>query len=500
MAGRRGSAWRLAFLAAVCAIGAPAGIGATPGGPVRPDGAFSPLPAAWEAHRGLPSVPVGVPRFVATPGPEAGPALVLGWLPYWTASSATLHLDRLTHLAYFGVQVAADGGLGDARHWATGELAPLVASARQAGVRVVLTLIGFEADVLDAVLADPGRRALLVAHVTDLVVAGNGDGVNVDFEGVPLARKADFVAFVAGLKASRDEALGVSHVSVATPAVDWKGAYDYDELARAADALVIMGYEYHWSGGSPGPVSPRTPSACWGPYALSWTLDDYDRWAGVDQRSRIALALPLYGHDWPVVDDAVPGVATGRAASPSFAACAEEGGRRGWRFDVDSTTPWYFIPESSRQVWCEDRGSLAAKIALAADRGLGGVAFWALGYEEALEDPWLALADGWPAPAFLPGADAGEAPDVAEPRDEPDAAAGEATAPDGLGDPGEGGDADVPAPDVVEAGLDSAGCVAGFHGGRGGLGVPAVALIAFAGLLALRRTGSRRGDAGRTAG
>lgn len=368
-----------------------------PGLPPGPPGVFSPLPAAWEAHRADPIPRAGPPRLAPPTRRAAGPSLVLGWLPYWMVPSTTLHLDLLTHVAYFGVQVVEGGELANPRHWTTGELAPLIQVAHDAGVDFVLTLICFDGSTIDAVLADPEVRAALVTRVTGMVAEGNGDGVNVDFEGLPLARKQDFVAFVGELKAALDTALGRSHVSVATPAVDWKGAYDYDELARVADALVIMGYEYHYSGGSPGPVSPLAPSERWGRYSLAWTLDDYDRHAGVENRDRIALALPLYGHDWPTVDDAVPGVALAKAASPSLAQCAAEGVRWGWRFDTPSTTPWYFISDESRQVWCEDRVSLGAKIALAADRKIAGVGFWALGYEAELDTPWDALVEAWPA-------------------------------------------------------------------------------------------------------
>ncbi|HOI11931.1 MAG TPA: glycosyl hydrolase family 18 protein, partial [Myxococcota bacterium] len=248
-----------------------ASVAETAGRPPGP-GAFSPLPAAWEAHRREPAAPAPNLR-IARDGPAAaGPGVVLGWLPHWTLDDATVRLDRLTHVAYFGVQVVADGRLGEARHWGTAALEPLLRTARDAGVRVVLTLICFDAAVMDAVLADADARAGLVRRVVDRVVAGGGDGVNVDFEGLRPARKADFVAFVGALKTSLDAALGGgSHVSVATPAVDWRGAYDYDELALAADALVIMGYEYHYPGGPPGPVAPLAPSERWGRHSLAWT-------------------------------------------------------------------------------------------------------------------------------------------------------------------------------------------------------------------------------------
>lgn len=434
--GHRGFGMWLVMAAWVACLTVPGGGRASPpwdpgiglGPPVEAE-VFSPLPAGWWAHRNDPIPQVGplrVASLAAAPDIRARPSLVLGWLPYWTVSGVTLHLGQLTHLAYMGVQVASGGQLVNPRHWTSGALVPLIEAANGVGVQVVLTLICFDAQVMDQVLGNPAMRSDLVRRVTSMVADGGGAGVNVDFEGLRLSRKADFVAFVRELKQALDAALGVSHVSVATPAVDWRGAYDYDELAQAADALVIMGYGYHYSGGSPGPISPLRPSARWGKYSLEWTLDDYDRYAGVRNRDRIALGLPLYGHAWPVEDDRVPGVATGKATSPSFATCRRSGSRWGWRTDVPSTTPWYYIPGGPTQVWCEDRASLTAKIALAARRGIAGVGFWALGYEEDLDDPWLALADGWQA-AELP-----EEPDPGPGRD---ASLGDAST-DAAPDPG----------------------------------------------------------------
>ena len=74
----------------------------------------------------------------------------------------------------------------------------------------------------------------------------------VDIEGLNRDLKDDFVRFVEECSEVFDE------VVLAMPAVDWSGAYDYDALANASDGLFIMGYGYHWSGGSPGPALAGT--------------------------------------------------------------------------------------------------------------------------------------------------------------------------------------------------------------------------------------------------
>lgn len=59
------------------------------------------------------------------------------------------------------------------------------------------------------------------------------------------------------------------------------------DLTRAADRLILMGYDEHWQGGVPGPIASKT----WFIRQLDLTL------AGVD-RSRIIVALGNYAYDW----------------------------------------------------------------------------------------------------------------------------------------------------------------------------------------------------------
>ncbi len=361
----------------------------------------SPMQREWFEHRDLPWDPAPPVPFRVAPRSLAArpPVTVFGYLPYWNVGKPTLvlHLDRLHVLAYFGASLGSDGALGDLHHWGTPTLAALIEQAHGSGVQVVLCVTNFDTASISAFLSSPSARAAAVSNLVTAVSAAGGDGVNVDFEGLPKANKADLVAFIADLKQALDAALGQAHVSLATPAVDWSGAFDYDRLAEASDGLFIMGYDYHWRGGPPGPVSPLAPSATWGKYSLSWTIDDYIEWGGDHNRPRFILGLPLYGFDWPTTGPDIPGTATAKAEARFYARCQTEAALYGPHWDADSSTPYYLYQDNSwHQVWCEDRQSLALKYALIAARGLGGVGFWALGYEEDLDEVWDELDAAFP--------------------------------------------------------------------------------------------------------
>lgn len=65
---------------------------------------------------------------------------------------------------------------------------------------------------------------------------------------------------------------------------------DYGSIARNADQLVLMAYDYHWSSGDPGPIAP-----------LDWVrkIWDYARTYNIPPE-RLSIALPAYAYNWPV--------------------------------------------------------------------------------------------------------------------------------------------------------------------------------------------------------
>ncbi|HWB80857.1 MAG TPA: glycosyl hydrolase family 18 protein [Nannocystaceae bacterium] len=299
-------------------------------------------------------------------------ASVYGYYAYWLGSVADLPWDRLTHVAIFSVDVDGNGNLSGTEHW-TDVAEQALALAEPYGVHLHLAVTSFDAGVLDTMLSNPSARATAVDQLGELVEMYGGHGVAVDFEGMDAGNIGDLTDFVEELAAR------VGEVSVATPAVDWAQAYDYPQLAAAAQSLFIMGYDYHWRGGDPGPVAPLFGGGAWGQYALEWSVADYLA-TGVPPE-KIVLGLPLYGYTWPTVDDSVPGVASGDASSILFSDAKAEAAMIGAQWDDVTHTPYYF-PNGNTQTWYDDAASLDDRIAWAIeDQALGGIGFWALNYD-----------------------------------------------------------------------------------------------------------------------
>ena len=303
---------------------------------------------------------------------------VYGYWPWWGDDLSTVPMEYLTHLAVFGVSILADGSLANTGNW-TAYADQAVALAHPAGVRVHLCVVSTDSSTISSLLESPGNRARAAAEIQALVDDYGADGVNIDFEGVPTSNKADLVTFVRELKGV------VPEVYLATPAVDWSGAYDYDELGLAGDGMFIMGYGYHWAGGDPGPIAPLYGGDPWSPYSLEWTIEDYFTW-GAPAES-LVLGLPLYGYLWPTTDNSVPGTSTGTGSALTYSGSIAEAEQYGRLWDETTHTPYAF-PSATSQLWYDDEVSLEDKIAWAIDQGIQGVGFWALTYENGDPEFW----------------------------------------------------------------------------------------------------------------
>ncbi|MBX2797656.1 MAG: hypothetical protein KTR31_08315 [Myxococcales bacterium] len=301
---------------------------------------------------------------------------VYGYLAYWDDDLPSLPWDTLTHLALFSAEATSDGGLLRTERWDAVDDA--LALAEPYGVRVHLCVTNFDPTSLDALLSSPVSRSALVDELAGWVSSTGAHGVNIDFEGVPAARRDDMVDFTAEL-ADR-----VGEVVLATPAVDWSGAWDYATLTNYAD-LFLMGYGYHWSGSShAGPTDPLEAGAgtVWdgiNSRSLTWSAADYLS-SGADP-TRVILGLPLYGIRWDTSTDTVPGKAVGTGTSVLFRDAWSLAETHGRRFEQSAASPW--LHDGTGQVWYGDADSVQTRIGYVRDEtALSGVGFWALHYTD----------------------------------------------------------------------------------------------------------------------
>jgi spore germination protein YaaH len=317
--------------------------------------------------------------------------VVYGYDPSWTTDTY-LHYDLLTHIACFSGDMHGNGSVSSGGF--PGTWSATINLAHKNGVKVAFSTTCFNSDTIASVLSSATYRTNAVRNLVTMVRNANCDGVNIDFEGLPVAQKQNMVKFVHELSDSFHTWNPASHVSLATPAVDWSGAWDYDSLAIYADALFIMAYDYFYRGSTTtGPVSPLS-------YAGGWdvleTIHDYVLYSG-NRRSKLLAGFPYYGYDWPCNSSSPGAAVSGSGTAVIFSSAETLAYDRGRQWSVSSYVPWYWYG-SYRQCWFDDEVSLGYKYGAVWDSSLAGTGMWALSYDGSRNELWDALRTSFNIP------------------------------------------------------------------------------------------------------
>lgn len=305
--------------------------------------------------------------------------LVVGAVPYWDRENALETIRRCPRCvdvaSPWSYSVAADGSVTPPPHLTVADDASLATWLRQNDIDMVPSIANttdgsWDHATVAAVLHDPGLRRRHVDAVTRLVADHGFAGIQIDYEGLTPADGPDFSAFVTALGAALHGIGRVLYVTV-HPRADDAGygpqsrSHDYAEIARAADRVVLMAYDWHWETSPPGPIAPYD----WVRSVVQYTITQIPR-------EKVVLGVALYGYDW------VGSAATPLTWSDATALAAAHGARIDWD-DASRTSHFTYTADGApHEVWFEDGRSVDAKLSLAQQFQLGGIAFWRLGGED----------------------------------------------------------------------------------------------------------------------
>jgi peptidoglycan-N-acetylglucosamine deacetylase len=212
-----------------------------------------------------------------------------------------------------------------------------------------------------AVLADPVRRAALVARSEAIVTQLGGTGVAFDFEELPASAQADYVRFIRQVRARFAPKGWLVTLAVPVGDPDWK----LRDLANAADKLFIMNYDEHSPGDTPGPIASQ-----------GWFVSSLKSVLNQVPRDKAIVAIGNYAYDWhgSSTDDMTVEEAW-LAANDSDAKVT---------FDKASGNAAFSYQENGvvHNVWLLDAVSAWNQLRAADREGVAGVALWRLGAED----------------------------------------------------------------------------------------------------------------------
>ena len=325
---------------------------------------------------------------------------ISAWVPYWALPEATESMvanGGLLHEVspfWFSARSASEIALDGTT---TAEQGPaLINSIRAQGAMLLPSIVdGMPKGAMAAMLADPGSRTAHVAAIVTLVRQNGYDGIDIDYEGFAFvdgrstweATRPNWVAFITELATALHVDGKLLTVSI-PPIYDTERTsasgfwvYDYAAIGQVVDRIRIMGYDYSVS--EPGPIAP-----------LGWVRSAVRAAKkAVADDSKLVLGVPLYGRNWvvatigtcpanaegttPVTQRTVDDLATKRGA---LAVYDEGTGESTFEYQLE-VTDGVTTCTQTREVHYVNAAGARARVDIAREERIGGVAFWALGFD-----------------------------------------------------------------------------------------------------------------------
>lgn len=304
--------------------------------------------------------------------------------PYIDSALLDSAAPYLSYLTPFTYGISSEGGLLE-----LGDAELLAAAARYSAAPLMhlstLTEEGnFSNERSSILLNSPDLQKRLVEDVVETMERKGFYGLDVDFEFVFPNERTLYADFIQMLR-ERLNPLGYPVIVALAPKTraDQPGllyeAHDYALLGKAANAVLLMTYEWGYTYGPPMAVAPLPQVRAVLDYAVS-----------VVERSKIFLGVPLYGYDWPL--PYVRGTTRAESLSPQRAVELALRQRAEILYDEQAQAPYfYYTDRAGRQhvVWFEDARSMEAKLRLVNEYGLQGVGYWNL--MRAMPQNWTLL-------------------------------------------------------------------------------------------------------------
>nr|WP_238590906.1 glycosyl hydrolase family 18 protein [Paenibacillus beijingensis] len=245
---------------------------------------------------------------------------------------------------------------------------------------------GFEPKRTTQALSTVETRFYMIQQLLAYAKMYRLQGINIDFENVRTADKANLVQFVRELTPMLHEQNLVVSIDV-TPKSNselWSLFLDRPALIQSVDYMMLMAYDEHWAS------SPNSGSVA----SMPWVKRAVDRLVEEDgiPPAKLILGMPLYTRIWTetigqngkrkvsskaVGMDRVREIIAAKKLAPVY----------------DAATGQNYVEYSENgalnRIWIEDALSIKARVDLANRYGLAGVATWNRSFQS--DDIWSVI-------------------------------------------------------------------------------------------------------------
>lgn len=272
---------------------------------------------------------------------------------------------NITYLALFHYPINSRGEISGVPDQA---LIDMAHTDRVAVLVVLSNFVGtqFNPFVIRTVMQHQEIQERFFTNVITMLNQYQLDGVNLDFENMFPEDRQIFSRFIGRLSAALQAQGKLVTISVPAklqddPQAHWRGAFDYAAIGRVVDRVALMTYEEHWAASEPGPVA-STP----------WVNGVLNYAATLISPTKLYVGLPMYGYDWPIDQ--------GQGKTVTYTRAMQLANQHGAAIEWDDVmqAPHFTYVERgiTHRVWFENVASVDAKVALARQYGVRGLAVW----------------------------------------------------------------------------------------------------------------------------
>jgi peptidoglycan-N-acetylglucosamine deacetylase len=221
-------------------------------------------------------------------------------------------------------------------------------------------------------LNNPQARVKFRREIALFLSSDHYRGLMIDFESFPKKGQVGYVALLNEL-ASDLHARGMKlYVSVQVRNED----FDYKAISSAVDGVVIMNYDEHYPGGTPGPVASH-----------DWFAANLDSAVKEIPKDKLICAIGNYGYDWvekPKKGKLPPSEAD-KSVSVQEAWIGARDSEEDIDFDGDALNPHFSYQDDDHfrhDVWFLDAVTALNQMRTAQTLGIQTFALWRLGSED----------------------------------------------------------------------------------------------------------------------
>jgi len=260
-----------------------------------------------------------------------------------------------------------------------------VEQAHNKGYKVwALITNSFDPDLTHEILSDSKAQQQVIDQLLLYASYYNLDGINLDFENIYEYDKNNLSSFVEKISTALKQQNLVVSVDLTVPsnAANWSKCYDRIRLGKAADYVMVMTYDEHWS---KSPVSGSVAS-------YGWVKSGIEKTLLAIPKEKLLMGLPFYTREWEEQSD---GTDNPHVRSQTLTMAGAEEKIKNNHLDVqwlDDQGQYYTEYEQDGKryrIWLEEERSLALKADLVGKYQLAGVASWRKGFEK--QSVWTVL-------------------------------------------------------------------------------------------------------------